>query len=174
MTQPIFLVGPRGCGKTTIGKALAKALGYAFVDTDHWLLESTRMTVAEIVESEGWPGFRTRETQALKIVTAPSTLVATGGGMVLAAENRQFMREKGAVIYLQVEPEELARRLEAFPEEGQRPTLTGKPVSQEISEVLAEREPLYRQAAHHVINAARAPEQVVAAILAALRLAQAS
>lgn len=174
MTQPIFLVGARGCGKTTVGKALAKALEYAFVDTDHWLLESSGMTVAEIVESEGWPGFRARETQALKSVTAPSTLIATGGGMVLAPENRQFMREKGAVIYLQAPPQELARRLEAFPEAGQRPTLTGKPVAQEISEVLAEREPLYRQAAHHVINAARPPEEIVEAVIAALRLAQAS
>lgn len=174
MTQPIFLVGARGCGKTTIGEALAKALGYAFVDTDHWLLSTTRMTVAEIVENEGWPGFRARETQALKAVTAPATLVATGGGMVLAAENRQFMREKGAVIYLQVPPDELARRLNAFPQEEQRPTLTGKPVAEEISDVLAEREPLYRQAAHHVINAAQAPQRVVEAALAALRLAQAS
>lgn len=174
MTQPIFLVGPRGCGKTTVGETLAQALGYAFVDTDRWLLESTRMSVAEIVEREGWAGFRARETQALKAVTAPHTLIATGGGMVLAQENREFMRDNGAVIWLRVPPHELARRLNAFPEEGQRPPLTDKPLSEEISEVLTEREPLYRAAAHHVIDADRAPAQVAEAIIEALRLAKAS
>lgn len=174
MTHPIFLVGARGCGKTTIGVALAQALGHHFVDTDHYLLTSTGMSVADIVAQEGWDGFRARETQALKSVTAPDTIVATGGGMVLAEENRQFMREQGVVIYLRAPAQILADRLEAFPEEGQRPTLTGKPITDEIVEVLATREALYRQAAHHVIDAARSPEAVVEEVLAVLQMARAS
>lgn len=174
MTQPIFLVGARGCGKTTVGVALAQALDRDFVDTDNYLLTTTRMSVADIVAQEGWNGFRARETQALKSVTSPDVVVATGGGMVLAEGNRQFMREQGVVIYLRAPAQILAGRLEAFPEEGQRPTLTGKPIVDEIVEVLAAREALYRQAAHHVIDASHAPDSVVDAILAALQMARAS
>lgn len=71
MTQTIFMVGARGAGKTTIGKALAQALGYRFVDTDLFMQQTSQMTVAEVVESEGWDGFRLRESMALQAVTAP-------------------------------------------------------------------------------------------------------
>lgn len=174
MTQPIFLVGARGCGKTTVGIALAQALGRGFVDTDNYLLTSTNMSVADIVAQEGWDGFRARETQALKSVTSPEVVVATGGGMVLAECNRQFMCEQGVVIYLRAPAQILADRLEAFPQEGQRPTLTGKPITDEIVEVLAAREALYRQAAHYVVDASHAPDVVVDAVLTALRMIRAS
>lgn len=78
MMQPLYLVGPRGCGKTTIGLALAQATGFRFADTDRWLQSHVQMTVADIVEKEGWEGFRARETAALEAVTAPSTVIATG------------------------------------------------------------------------------------------------
>lgn len=174
MTQPVFLVGARGCGKTTTGNALARALGFRFTDTDLWLLETTDMTVAEMVERDGWPGFRRRESEALRAVTVPGTVVATGGGIVLAEENRQFMRDNGQVIYLRAPAHILASRLAAFPEEDQRPTLTGRPITDEMAEVLAARDALYRQVAHHVIDADRAPEQVVESILESLRYARAS
>lgn len=174
MTQPLFLVGPRGCGKTTVGQGLAASLGFHFVDTDRWLLEQSGATVAEIVEQEGWPGFRARESQALQAVTQPATVVATGGGMVLAEANRVFMRNYGAVIYLQVPAETLAERLMASPEEDQRPTLTGKPMVEEIEDVLAQREALYQAAAHHVIDASLPVERIIARILEVLRLARAS
>ena len=74
MTQPLFLIGPRGCGKTTVGMALADSLNRRFVDTDQWLQSQLNMTVAEIVEREEWAGFRARETAALEAVTAPSTV----------------------------------------------------------------------------------------------------
>jgi shikimate kinase len=173
MTQPLFLVGARGCGKTTVGGELAQALNYRFADTDHWLRQNTGMNVAQIVEGEGWAGFRQRESLALQAVTAPEQVIATGGGMVLADHNRRFMRECGVVIYLEASVAELARRLEAFPEEGQRPTLTGRGISDEVAEVLAARDALYREAAHHVVDASLPPQQVVTQILCALRLADA-
>ncbi len=121
MNPPIFLVGPRGCGKTTVGLELARLCQSQFVDTDHWLQENAGKTIADIVEDEGWESFRARETATLEAVTAPSTVIATGGGIILAPYNRQFMREKGVVIYLCAPVSTLVGRLEAFPEEGQRP-----------------------------------------------------
>ncbi len=100
MTQPLFLIGPRGCGKTTVGMALADSLNRRFVDTDQWLQSQLNMTVAEIVEREEWAGFRARETAALEAVTAPSTVIATGGGIILTEFNRHFMQNNGIVVYL--------------------------------------------------------------------------
>lgn len=174
MTLPIFLIGARGCGKSTVGRTLALAQGCQFIDTDYWLQENAQQTIAAIVEQEGWDGFRARETAALEAVCAPSRVVATGGGIILSEYNRRFMREHGVVVYLCAPVDVLAERLEAFPEEGQRPTLTGKPISEEVSEVLAQRDALYREAAHYVVDAAQSPDKVVSDIEAALQLARAS
>lgn len=174
MSLPIYLIGARGCGKTTVGQALATALGYAFSDTDRHLQQTTRRTVADIVAEEGWDGFRHRESQSLQAVTAPATVIATGGGMVLAAENRKYMREHGQVIYLNAEAGVLAARLEAYPEQEQRPTLTGRPIADEMVEVLAARDALYQEASHFVINAMQHPDGVVEDIIHILALARAS
>lgn len=69
MTQTLFMIGARGAGKTTVGSALALALGYQFVDTDLFMQQAAQMSVAEMVEREGWLGFRRRETIALQTVT---------------------------------------------------------------------------------------------------------
>lgn len=71
MTQTLFMIGARGAGKTTVGSALALALGYQFVDTDLFMQQAAQMSVAEMVEREGWLGFRRRETIALQAVTKP-------------------------------------------------------------------------------------------------------
>ena len=94
-----------------MGELLAQALGYDFHDTDHYLQQVSGQTVADIVAAEGWEGFRHRETQALMAVSAPETIVATGGGMVLAEINRRFMQERGSVIWLQASASVLASRL---------------------------------------------------------------
>ena len=126
MGHTIYLVGARAAGKTTFGGALARQLGCNYVDTDIHLRETTGETVADIVAREGWDGFRKRESAVLRAVTAPGTVIATGGGMVLAEENRRFMRENGIVLYLSAPAEVLASRLQANPNAAQRPTLTGK------------------------------------------------
>ncbi|HCB9134860.1 TPA: shikimate kinase AroL [Klebsiella pneumoniae] len=168
MTQPIFLIGPRGCGKTTVGHALARARHFQFSDTDHRLQAHEQRTVAEIVQAEGWARFRELETLSLKAVTLPNTVIATGGGIVLAEGNRQFMRENGVVIYLQASVSALIDRLEAYPKAEQRPTLTGKSVREEVGEVLAQREALYRDAAHHIVDATASPDRVVEQIMSML------
>lgn len=170
MTQPIFMIGARGAGKTTVGRALAQALGYDFVDTDIYLLQTSQLSVAEIVAREGWSGFRRRETQALHNTSAPHTVIATGGGVILAEENRQFMRARGQVIYLRSPASTLAHRLEDAPQEDQRPTLTGRPISEEISQVLLEREALYQAAAHFVLDGTHHPSIIVEDIMDALAL----
>lgn len=168
MTQPLFLIGPRGCGKTTVGMALADSLNRRFVDTDQWLQSQLNMTVAEIVEREEWAGFRARETAALEAVTAPSTVIATGGGIILTEFNRHFMQNNGIVVYLCAPVSVLVNRLQAAPEEDLRPTLTGKPLSEEVQEVLEERDALYREVAHIIIDATNEPSQVISEIRSAL------
>ncbi len=169
MTQPIFMVGARGCGKTTVGQVLALALGYEFTDTDEMLLRTTGQSVAQIVEREGWAGFRAKESEILQSVTGAHKVIATGGGIVLAAGNREFMHASGTVIYLHAPANVLARRLEAFPEEDQRPSLTGRPIAEEIAEILLAREALYQDAAHFVLDATLSPDDVAAAIVRQLQ-----
>ena len=165
--QPIYMVGARGCGKTTIGRALAQALGFQFSDTDLELLASTGQSVAQIVEAEGWAGFRARESGILQKVTGTggNRVIATGGGIVLSEANRRFMRDHGIVVYLHAPVDVLAHRLSAVPEEDQRPSLTGRPIIEEIEEILLAREALYQDAAHHVLDASAPPQEVVSAIM---------
>ena len=154
----LFLVGARASGKTTIGKALAKKLALPFADTDQHLLDSAGRTVDQIVEAEGWPGFRQRESTALREVAdahAGGCVVSTGGGMVLAEANRTLMRQRGMVVFLDAPVEVLAERLGRNPLNSQRPSLTGKGLVEEISDVLNERRPLYEAAAHHIVDASR-------------------
>ena len=169
MGHTIYLVGARAAGKTTFGGALARQLGCNYVDTDIHLRETTGETVADIVAREGWDGFRKRESAVLRAVTAPGTVIATGGGMVLAEENRRFMRKNGIVLYLSAPAEVLASRLQANPNAAQRPTLTGKSIAEEVAEVLAAREPLYRETATHSLNAAATPKELLAEALAILK-----
>jgi shikimate kinase len=165
MTQTIFMVGARGAGKTTIGKALAQALGYRFIDTDVFMQQTLQLSVAEVVAREGWDGFRLQESMALQTVTAPKAVVATGGGAVLAHENRTFMRNHGLVIYLRASANVLAKRLAEDPENAQRPSLTGKPIVEEILDVLTSRETLYQEIAHYMLDATQPPQEVVEHIL---------
>jgi len=94
--------------------------------------------------------------------------------MVLAEHNRRYMREQGRVIWLSAPSHILAQRLESQPEAAQRPTLTGRPIAEEMDDILRERAHLYRDAAHHEVNAMQPPERVIDDILQSLSLARAS
>jgi len=166
------MVGARGAGKTTIGSALALALAYQFIDTDLFMQRAAQMSMAKMVEREGWLGFRRRENIMLHTVSQPSTIIATGGGMILAQENRRFMRQHGTVIYLHAPASVLAQRLEAYLQDAQRPTLTGNPIAEEMLEVLAAREALYREAVHYVIDGTADSQQVIEQICAVLQCEQ--
>lgn len=161
----IFLIGPRASGKTRVGRLTAERLGADFVDADA-AFAAKWGGIADFVAKEGWEEFRRRESEILRIMEEPGRRVlATGGGIVLAAANREFMRGAGRVFYLRAPAEILATRLSLDPLVTQRPSLTGKGLLAEIAEVLAQREELYCQTAHHILNAVKPPEEVAAAII---------
>lgn len=160
----IFLIGPRACGKTSVGRELADRLGREFVDTDHVLVKAVGMEIADYVEQNGWDAFRDREAEMLVREAAPGgRVIGCGGGIVLREENRAVLKT-GVTLYLKAEPEELARRLMNDPNEAQRPSLTGKSVTDEVREVLCERASLYEGCADAVVTGASVPEVVDTAL----------
>lgn len=149
----VFLIGGRAVGKTTLGRLLAARLDVPFTDTDDVVVEALGMPIAQYVAAEGWEAFRDRETEALRAVCDGAPVVAAcGGGIVLRPENRVLL-DLGLTLYLHAPVEVLAARLAADPKESQRPSLTGKGLLQEVAEVLATREPLYRACSHVVLEA---------------------
>ena len=164
----IFLVGMMGAGKTTLGKALAQRLGLGFVDIDRVLVEKTGVPVATIFEIEGEQGFRRREACALANAAAGSScVIATGGGAVLAEENRRLMRDNGTVVYLRARLESLWERTR---HDHARPLLKTPDPRGTLERLLAEREPLYREAAHVVVDTgSHTAAAALARVLAALK-----
>jgi len=169
---PIFLVGPRCSGKTTLAGLLAQRFGLSCRDTDAILCAEAGLSVAEIVRREGWAAFRERESRALRAAAIPGAVVGTGGGVVLDPANRTFMRASGLVMYLEAPAALLAGRLAhdrgIYTEQG-RPSLTGEDPEQEMAQVLAERAPLYRESAHYTVDAAPPVQTVLEAISALLK-----
>ena len=139
-----------GAGKSTVGKLLAKKLGRRFLDADHVIEDRCGVKSPVIFEMEGEDGFRKREAQAIKDVTAErDVILATGGGAVLLPENRQFLSERGTVIYLHANPMELWHRTKGG--EG-RPLLKNGDAKKILENLYAIRDPLYREIADYVIE----------------------
>ena len=113
MAKPnrIFLIGPMGAGKTTIGKQLAQSLGMTFGDSDQEIQRRTGVDIPTIFEYEGEEGFRQREQQAIDDLTqVDNQVLATGGGAILRAENRQHLSARGIVVFLACSPEQQFER----------------------------------------------------------------
>jgi shikimate kinase len=167
----ILLLGPRGCGKTTIGARLAEALQRRFVDLDAMTLdEFEHVTVQDVWSRHGQGGWRRAEVRVLDAVLGEGGLiVALGGGTPMIDAARQMIahdqrRGRAVVVYLQCAAAELARRLAAAP--GDRPSLTGRPIDVEIADVLADREPTYLHLADVVCAADDATvDEVVARLV---------
>ena len=97
----IYLVGPMGAGKTTVGRHLAELLGREFLDSDHEIERKTGATIPWIFEKEGEKGFRHRETVVIDELTSrPHLVLATGGGEITQAPNRDYLKQRGIVVYL--------------------------------------------------------------------------
>ncbi|WGL99036.1 shikimate kinase AroL [Arsenophonus sp. aPb] len=157
----LYLIGPRGAGKTTVGRTLAESRMCHFFDTDSLVKQNAKISIAEIVERDGWPRFRDLESSVLRSIQQPNSVISTGGGIILLKENRDFMKKNGCIIYLQAPSEVLINRLSVDPETSQRPTLTGKPLAEEIVEVMKERESYYLDTADYIIDAALPTTKIV-------------
>lgn len=156
----LYLVGFMGAGKSTVGRILADRLGLPFVDLDTVIAEHAGRSIVEIFDAEGEQGFRTRESEALADVAASvPSVVACGGGVVLADENRRLLKESGVVVYLQVSAEEAIARIG---DTTGRPLLERDDAGAMAATLLAARESLYRTVADVVIDTAGMSVQAVA------------
>jgi shikimate kinase len=146
----VFLIGFMGSGKTTLGKQLARKLGYRFVDQDHYIESKTGMSIADFFTSKGEQEFRNMEHQALKeLILLEDVVVATGGGAPCFFNNMDLMNQNGIAIYIKVKPEILKSRLKNAQEE--RPLLRGKSEQELLDFIkskLGEREDYYSKATH--------------------------
>ncbi|MQY51930.1 shikimate kinase [Rhodocyclus tenuis] len=163
-TPNIYLVGLMGAGKTTIGRALARRIGYGFVDSDHEIVARTGVPIPTIFEIEGEEGFRRREAQVIaELAGDHGRVVATGGGVVLQQANRDHLRSGGMVAYLRVPPRILFERTRS---DRNRPLLRVADPLARLEALHAERDPLYREVADIVVEGGRGNAQSITQLLA--------
>ena len=152
MNKPgsLFLTGPMGAGKSTIGRQLAKQLGMPFYDSDHEIESRTGVDIPLIFELEGEAGFRKREAAIIdELTNLPDIVLATGGGAILDPENREHLKSRGRVIYLHATVNQQLRRTR---KDHNRPLLqTGNPRAK-LEELLEIRDPLYRETAGLIVE----------------------
>ncbi|NBO10242.1 MAG: shikimate kinase AroK [Methylophilaceae bacterium] len=155
MLRNIFFVGLMGAGKTTVGKHLAKSLEMDFYDTDQEIEKRTGVRIPTIFEMEGEAGFRKREVLMIDELTQmPNIVLATGGGAVLNAENRQHLATRGTVIYLRASVQDLYLRTRF---DRNRPLLQNTNAQAKLEQLFSERDPLYREVAHHIVDTGNQP-----------------
>jgi shikimate kinase len=152
MAKPnrIFLIGPMGAGKTTIGKQLAQSLGMTFNDSDQEIQRRTGVDISTIFEYEGEEGFRQREQQVIDELTqVDNQVLATGGGAILLAENRQHLSARGIVFYLECSP---TQQYERTYRDRNRPLLQTEDPLQRLRALMELREPWYRETADYTVS----------------------
>lgn len=149
----VALVSMPGGGKSTVGRHLARRLSWDFIDTDTVIEQRVGCSIRAYFEREGEPTFRDIEAQVLNgLVDSQRTVLATGGGIVVREANRQLLRSQTQVVYLRATPEELFRRLR---HDTQRPLLQVADPLARLQQLYEERDPLYRETAHFVIETGR-------------------
>lgn len=160
----VAFIGYRGTGKSCVARLLALRLGWPWIDADVELEFRAGKSIAQIFADEGEGAFRDLESQVIAdLVRRPSTVIATGGGVVMREENRQALRSAGGVIWLKASPPTIYRRMAADASTMQRrPPLTAFGGLDEIVQLLARREPLYRQCADLEIDTEDKDPQAVA------------
>jgi shikimate kinase len=173
VSMVLTLIGYRATGKTTLAKRLAQRLGHDWIDADVEIERRAGKSIARIFADDGEPAFRELEAQVIaELCQRPRLVLAAGGGSPLRPESRQAMRRGGHVVWLTAQPETILARMTAdATTAGRRPNLTEKSPLDEIVELLALREPIYRESAHLVVDTEnKRPGQLVDEILSRLDL----
>ena len=162
----LILIGYRGTGKSTVGKILAERLGRELVSTDAEIIRRVRLSVPDIVQRFGWDHFRDLESEVCRELAGKDELIIdSGGGAILRQQNVDCLKKNGVLIWLTATVRTIADRIGG---DTQRPSLTGtKSFTEEVEEVLRERQPKYKAAANHMIETdGRSVTEVAEAILA--------
>jgi shikimate kinase len=148
--QNLFLVGPMGAGKTTVGKQLAEFFHLDFIDSDHEIQRRTGVDIPTIFEFEGEDGFRQRESAMIDELTAREGIVlATGGGAVMREQNRRRLMARGVVVYLFCS---VRQQYERTHKDKNRPLLSTPDPMARLQELMAVRDPLYRETADIIVS----------------------
>lgn len=148
----LFLIGPMGAGKSTLGRHLARLMGRPFLDSDREIEKRTGADIPWIFDVEGEEGFRQREEAIIDELTLlPELVLATGGGVVKSELNRRHLHERGVVLYLWTPVE---TQLERTRHDRNRPLLQNPDPEETLRALFRERDPLYRETAHHVVSTA--------------------
>mgnify|MGYP003945883519 CR=1 FL=1 len=148
----LILVGLPGSGKSTVGRHLARRLGLPFTDSDDAIEQRIACSIREFFEREGEAAFRDIEEQVIAALCGRDGVIATGGGAVLRPANRECLRSSGQVFYLRSTPEDVFRRLR---HDKNRPLLQVDDPPKRLRELFEQRDPLYRETAHYVIETGR-------------------
>lgn len=167
----VFLVGPMGAGKSTIGRLLSHELNYTFIDSDKVIEERSGANIPWIFDVEGEQGFRDREAAVIDELTQLNDCVlATGGGVVIRPENRSNLQSRGLVVYLQTSIEQ---QLERTAKDRNRPLLQTDNPEAVLRSLLNQRGPLYQSCADIIIRTdKRHPRAVIQEILRQMKLHQ--
>ena len=150
--ENIIIIGMRGVGKSTVGRALAKRLKFRFIDIDDEIERREGLKIKEIVEREGWESFREKETEFLKYLLEKETkkaVISCGGGIVLKEINRRYLKRLGAVFYLKANLESLLKRAKF---DDKRPPISSNDLRTELETLLKQRESYYKNLADFTIN----------------------
>lgn len=151
--ERLALVGLPGSGKSTVGRQLARRLGLPFIDSDHEIEQRIGCSISSFFAREGEAAFRDVEQSVIaELMEGAYGVIATGGGAVLRPANRESLRDGAKVIYLRSTPEEVYRRVR---HDQNRPLLQVADPMARLRSLYAERDPLYRETAHFVIETGR-------------------
>jgi shikimate kinase len=164
----LVLIGYRATGKTTLARLLAERLGWDWIDADVEIERRAGKAIARIFAEDGEPAFRDLEAGTIAELCERERLVlAAGGGAPLREESRRAMRQSGHIVWLTARPETILARMTADATTAdRRPSLTNRPPLEEIVQLLARREPVYREAAHQIVDTeGRSPEELAEEIL---------
>jgi len=164
----IVLIGMRGSGKTTVGKRLAERLDRQFIEMDEMIVQKTGLSIPEIVKRYGWEKFREVEKEVAHEVGRLDNVVnATGGGVVTREENIRALKQKGKLVWLKASLDTLLQRIG---DDQSRPSLTGKPLREDMETVMAERASIYERVADLIIDTeSKTPEEIAESIITLMR-----